>query len=226
MSTSTAPSPSSSPSPSPSSSPSSSPARSTAPSSAGGLLSEAHRAARAAADHLGLQPPWQPEDDVQLVAWPEGQALREQLARSCRPRLLIVAPGAEPPEDWDDLEDWLRTPIDPEEAAYRQHALRQRLHARGRGLLIDDGLLRRGDAWLSLTPTQLALTRPLVGNAGRVVRRHDLEQVFADAGGTPSATAFASCIKRLRAKLAEVGAVLHVLSEGRYLLEVDPDHGA
>jgi len=188
------------------------------------LLQDAHRAARAAADQLGLQPPWQPDDDVQFVPWPEGQAVREQLARAGVPRLLIIEPAAEPPEDWDDLEDWLRAPIDPEEAAYRQHALRQRLHDRSGGLVIDDGLLRRGDAWLALTPTQLALTRPLVGNAGRVVRRHELEQVFADAGGTPSATAFASCIKRLRTKLAEVGAVLHVLSEGRYLLEVDPDH--
>ena len=57
------------------------------------------------------------------------------------------------------------------------------------------------------------------------MRRADLELVFADAGGTPSATAFASCIKRLRAKLAEIGVLLHALSEGRYLLEIDRDRG-
>ncbi len=187
------------------------------------LLHEDLRAARRAADELGLQPPWDPDDDVQFVAWPHEGERRARLARAGIPRLLIVDPDGVPPDDWDDLEDWLRAPVDPEEAAHRQHALRQRLRERGHGLVIDDGLLRLDDAWLALTPTQLALARVLVSNTGRVVRRADLELVFADAGGTPSATAFASCIKRLRTKLREIGVVLHALSDGRYLLEVDRD---
>jgi len=184
------------------------------------VLEEQQDAARRAARALGLQPPWNPDDDVQLVAWPAGQARREQLVRAGVPRLLVVEEGALPPDEWDDLEDWVRAPIDIEEAAYRAETLRGRLRDRAGGVVVDDGLIRRDDAWLSLTPTQLALTRALLGHASRIVTRDDLAQVFEDAGGTPSAVAFSSCITRLRAKLAEIDLVLHVLGEGRFLLEV------
>jgi len=184
------------------------------------VLEEQHDAARRAARTLGLQPPWNPDDDVQFVAWPSGRSRREQLGRAGVPRLLVVEAGELPPDEWDDLEDWVRAPVDVEEAAYRAETLRGRLRERTAGVVVDDGLLRRGESWVHLTPTQLALTRALLGHAGRVVGREDLGAVFEEAGGTPSGVAFSSCITRLRTKLAEVDVVLHVLGEGRFLLEV------
>ena len=93
------------------------------------------------------------------------------LARAGVPRLLVLEPGTPPPDEWDELEDWVRRPLDPEEVAFRQHALRDRLLLRTGGLRIDDGLLRRGDRWVPLTDVQLAVTRSLLAQAGRVVAR-------------------------------------------------------
>jgi hypothetical protein len=61
--------------------------------------------------------------DVALVPWPDEVAAAERLARVGRPRVLLVAPGVEPPLVTDPLEDWVRVPVQPVDVDVRAHRL-------------------------------------------------------------------------------------------------------
>lgn len=64
--------------------------------------------------------------DVALVHWPDDDATRRRLQAAHRPRLLLVAAGAPPPVAVDELEDWVRLPVDPEELDIRRATLARR----------------------------------------------------------------------------------------------------
>src|SRR5688500_13146850 len=96
--------------------------------------------------------------EVELVCWPDDAVLRHQLAASRLPRLLLVQEGHAPPLVQDELEDWVRFPLDPEELTIRSDTLLGRARGvprRMRGLVLDgDGVLRRGENWVALSPTE------------------------------------------------------------------------
>jgi len=69
--------------------------------------------------------------DVALVRWPEDDATRRRLQAARMPRLLVVAPGEPPPVAADDLEDWIRLPLDEEEYRVRVTTLQARADALG-----------------------------------------------------------------------------------------------
>ncbi len=52
-------------------------------------------------------------DDVTIaiVSWPREVSRATALALAARPRVLLVAPDAAPPEPADELEDWVRIPF-------------------------------------------------------------------------------------------------------------------
>ncbi len=60
---------------------------------------------------------------VALVPWPEDDDALDVLAVTGRPRLLLVAAGAEPPEVRDPLEDWIRVPADDRDVEVRARRL-------------------------------------------------------------------------------------------------------
>ena len=68
----------------------------------------------------------QAKHDIVVVRWPSEQADRERLADQGRPRLLLVAPDAEPPDGRDCLEDWIRLPAEDRDVAARLHSLEVR----------------------------------------------------------------------------------------------------
>ena len=51
-------------------------------------------------------------DGVARVSWPEEAPRLADLRDQGLPRLLLVAPDAEPPVVHDELEDWVRLPAD------------------------------------------------------------------------------------------------------------------
>jgi hypothetical protein len=51
---------------------------------------------------------------------------RHRLAAEGRACLLVVPIGGEPPDDWDDLEDWVRLPLDDMEVTHRRVVLFRR----------------------------------------------------------------------------------------------------
>jgi DNA-binding response OmpR family regulator len=163
------------------------------------------------------------EREVALLWWPHEEARRRQLAARGEPRLLVISPGEQPPAEWDELEDWVREPIDAEELATRSRTLRERrAQVAGPLHLDDEGLVWLFQRWVALTETQLAMTKLLNRSAGSVVLRADLAAAYASAGGSTDRRAFDTAVRRLRAKLAELGVHLHALKGQRYLLEVPP----
>ncbi len=156
------------------------------------------------------------------MRWPAEAPRRAHLVEEGRPRLLLVEDGASPPEAVDCLEDWLRVPVDDAELGARMAALAVRagVHAGpDRPELDDDGVLRRGGAWVSLPPVEARLIAALLDRLGAVVSR----EALARAGwpdGAPGRNALDVHVLRLRRRLAPVGLVIRTVRSRGYLLEV------
>ena len=84
---------------------------------------------------------------------------------------------------------------------------------------IDDfGVLRCGDAWTALSPTQEVIMRMLVERLGQAVGRDELAAVtWPD--GSPDPHAIDGHIHKLRPRLKGMGLVIHTLRGRGYLLE-------
>lgn len=76
--------------------------------------------------------------DVALVPWPDEESVRHDLASAGRPRVLVVAASAPPPDVRSPLEDWVRVPVDHPDIEVRARrlariALARRSPANGAG---------------------------------------------------------------------------------------------
>jgi two-component system response regulator TctD len=80
------------------------------------------------------------------------------------------------------------------------------------------GVLRCGDAWTALTPTQEVIMRLLVERLGRAVGRDELATATWPGGG-PDPHALDVHIHKLRPRLQDMGLVIHTLRGRGYLLE-------
>ena len=86
-----------------------------------------------------------PDIEVARIPWPAGEAERARLAGAGGPRLLVVSEDAAPPVVADELEDWIREPVDIIELAVRCETLRARAQARARAPRLEpEGVLRHG----------------------------------------------------------------------------------
>ena len=166
--------------------------------------------------------------DVRIVRWPNERALREELAKSGRARLLMVDADAAPPIASDPLEDWVRTPCGELDVRARLEGLRLRLE-RTLELVPEldvDGVIRYGDRWAPLPPVEARLTGVLVRRFGAVVSRDEL--VAAGwPGGTPGRNALDVHVLRLRRRLEPVRLAIRTVRSRGYLLEpAAAGHGA
>lgn len=158
--------------------------------------------------------------DVVLVRWPSEEARRDRLGAERVARLLLVEEGAPPPVPRDCLEDWIRVPADDADLRARVEALavRARAHAAGQPSLDADGVLRMGDAWVSLPPVEARLTEALLDRFGAVVSREALGRAgWRD--GAPGRNALDVHVLRLRRRLAPLGLVIRTVRSRGYLLE-------
>ena len=160
--------------------------------------------------------------DEPLVRWTEERHRRERLRLEGRPCLLLVSADAEPPEAVDCLEDWIRIPAADGDVERRVAGLAVRSTAHrvgGMAELDDDGVLRCGEAWVSLPPVEARLTAALLERIGAVVSRDAL----ARAGwpdGAPGRNALDVHVLRLRRRLRPVGLAIRTVRSRGYLLEV------
>jgi hypothetical protein len=158
--------------------------------------------------------------EVALVRWPTESTRLEALREQDLPRLLLVEDDAEPPLSADCLEDWVRVPAADADVQARVRALelRQAEHAPDRPELDENGVLRRGAAWVSLPPVEARLFAALLERMGRVTTRNDL-----NAAGwpveAPDRNVLDVHILHLRRKTAPLGLAIRTIRSRGYLLE-------
>jgi phosphoglycolate phosphatase-like HAD superfamily hydrolase len=144
---------------------------------------------------------------ISVLRWPEEESLRQQLAWFGLPRLLLVERGTRPPELVDEMEDWLRTPTEPEDLQARSEVLRRRAGASSarQPVLDDDGLLWVGSAWVALTTTQVPVARLLLDNLNKVVRFEAVATSYDAAGGSRHPASVRTLLARLGGRVRTVG---------------------
>jgi hypothetical protein len=158
-------------------------------------------------------------DDIQLVWWPEQAELRAT-SPPATARLLLVAPGADPPARLSFLEDWMRLPLDPTELATRRAELLRRMGEARPLTLDDDGLVRRGRSWVAQSPLEVALLRPLLAHRGRVVARSELLASSRDHTTATDPSFLDTYIRRLRDRLGPLGAAIRTVRGVGHVLVV------
>lgn len=154
------------------------------------------------------------------MRWPEDADRRAQLVEAEVPRLLLVDPGASPPDPVDCMEDWVRVPAAETEVGARVAAINKRtaLHGDPVPVVDEDGVLRYGSKWIPLPPVEARITAQLAGRFGGVVSR----EALARAGwpdGTPGRNALDVHMLRLRRRLEPVRLAIRTVRSRGYLLE-------
>ena len=161
--------------------------------------------------------------EVALVRWPAEADRRAALADGDVPRLLLLEAGAPPPEVLDCLEDWIRVPAADADLRARVRALEARSHRHLR--LIPDldvhGVLRFGNAWVSLPPVEARLVDALIERFGAVVGRDTLRRSVWP-GSSPGRNVLDVHVLRLRRRLSEVRLAIRTVRSRGYLLEHSP----
>ena len=156
--------------------------------------------------------------DVMLVRWPEEDARLRQLRETGSPRLLLLNGESEPPESADCLEDWIRLPAAEADLRVRVATLAARAQAGSAPTIDEDGLLRYGDRWVTLSPVERSLAAALVDRFGAVVGRDTLAR-RAWPGGSPTRNALDVHMLRLRRRIAVLTLEVRTVRARGYLLQ-------
>jgi len=86
----------------------------------------------------------------------------------------------------------------------------------------DDGLLRRRDEWVALSPIEARLARAFLDHRGQLLGR----KALGNAGwpdGVPNARSVDSRIKTLRRRVGPFGLRIHTVRGRGYLADLDPN---
>jgi hypothetical protein len=160
-------------------------------------------------------------DDVAVIEWPAEEQQRQLLCRTGRPRLLILDREHPPPAAWDELEDWVRTPIDPVELAARITTLQRRTRLARCGAMLDhNGVLWRNGRWVEIPVAQVPVMRLLLDRVGQLVASDEIRAAYRATGGSVAPTALKTVMTRLRRRVAVLELQLHNLPGRGSLLEM------
>ena len=161
--------------------------------------------------------------DVQVLRWPAQEALRQQLAVAELPRLLVLERGCEAPDEWDCLEDWIRSPYSVIDFEIRRATVAERARRLwSRPRLDADDLLRFDGNWVDIPRSQVPVVRLLVERSGELVTTATIAEAYAGAGGSGDWAAVKTMMIRIERRLATIGLTVHRLRRRGYLLEVPP----
>ena len=157
--------------------------------------------------------------DVALVQWPDEWEKLDQLRTAGAPRLLIVEHGV-PPVAPDELEDWLRAPIDETELELRLANLRRRADLSSTSVSVEDGVLRVGNRLIVLPPIEARLAAALLERKHAVVGREILTRRAWPQGEPRGRNVLDVHIAKLRRILDATG--IHILTVHRrgYLMVI------
>ncbi len=143
---------------------------------------------------------------VVLVDWPAQADRVTALAQAGLPRLLLVAPDADPPASVDANEDWVRLPADERDVAARVLRLTSRAAypAGSRPVVDETGRLHYQDRWVALSPIESRLASALTEKFRGVVSEDELGgRGWPDGPWPPGALRVH--LTRLRHRLEPVG---------------------
>jgi hypothetical protein len=162
-----------------------------------------------------------------LVRWPHEAARRAQLRQLGRPRVLILDPDGDPPLLWDDLEDWVRTPVDSEELAARVARVRSAVArvdppADAPIEVRADGLVRVGDREATVGPSAALVVAALLHRRDRPVALEVLRAVAPDGlvdGGLDA------LLRSIRRRLRPLGVRISAVGTDAVVLFVEEDEG-
>jgi hypothetical protein len=157
--------------------------------------------------------------DVRLVRWPMERTYRDELHAIGVPRVLILEPGAVPLPRWDELEDWVRVPVERDELELRATTVARRADALERPWLDDDGLLWLRDRWCVVSRGQLPLVHLLVDRFGTVVRDDEVDKVFVGGDTSSHEEAIKTTVRRVQQMLRQLGLHLQRVRGSGYLLD-------
>jgi DNA-binding response OmpR family regulator len=167
-----------------------------------------------------------------VIRWPAEEEERASLLAARQPHLLLVEFGP-PPIDVTIIEDWIRIPAPAIDIEARLESLRRRATqdvtlqpGRSSPQLGADGILRFGDAWVSLSPLEARLVSALLVRPDVVVTRQALiESGWPRVGESrpgPRRNALDAHMLRLRQRLPAVGLTVRTIRSRGYLLEPLP----
>lgn len=156
--------------------------------------------------------------DVVLLRWPEETDRLGELRELGVPRLLLVAPEADPPPIVDPLEDWIRLPAEDRDMRARATTLATRAPATTLPVMDDDGLLRFDGRWIALSPVERTLAVTLMERFGAVVGRDVLAKRVWPSGA-PTRNALDVHMLRLRRRIADLGLEVRTVRARGYLMQ-------
>ncbi|MFF0173329.1 winged helix-turn-helix domain-containing protein [Micromonospora profundi] len=155
---------------------------------------------------------------VVIVRWPTELRRREECRLRGVPRLLVVEAGVPAPPCPDALEDWVRLPVEREDARVRVRTLLVRAALAGRPVVTRQNLLRVGDRQTPLSPLEAVIMRRLVASYGDVVDRDELTDLcWPDCDAAPNGLYLQ--ILRLRRRIKPLQLVIHTVWGRGYVLE-------
>ena len=157
--------------------------------------------------------------DVRLVRWPMEATYREDLHTVGVPRILILDSDVAPPPRWDELEDWVRVPVDRSELDVRATTVAHRADELEAPWLDDDGILSLRDRWCAVSRGQLPLVRLLVEHFGAVVRDDEVDAIFEDGETSAHESAIRTTVRRVTQTVAPLGLRLQRVRASGYLLD-------
>jgi len=162
------------------------------------------------------------QTDVAVLHWPAQAERAKALAATGRPRLLLVAPDADPPVSNDSLCEWVRLPADERDVAARMLILTRRLEPTPERPRVDaNGRLLFHDSWVALSPTEARLASVLTENFEQVVSESELGR-----RGWPAASWGTSTLRvhvtRLRRRLAPLGLEVRAIRLQGFILQEAP----
>ncbi|MGD2060162.1 MAG: winged helix-turn-helix domain-containing protein [Acidimicrobiia bacterium] len=157
--------------------------------------------------------------DVALIRWPSDEDLRTELAEQGHPRLLLVAPDADPPVCTDLAEDWVRLPVSRADRTARIRMIESRMgDDQGVTPSLDaDGMLVYGGRSARLSPIQADLLSPMIERYGAVVSRDSLMAAVWPGSHAPGNTLDVT-VSRLRRQLRPLGLRIRTVRARGYLL--------
>lgn len=164
---------------------------------------------------------------AEILGWPAEGSRRAELVALGVPRLLVLEPGAVPPDAADELEDWIWLPADERDVFARLRRLAfRRPPAPPEGATVrvgSDGVAWVGGTHLPVPPAEGAILRLLADPPERLCLRDDL--AHAAWGEVPhSRRSLDSRIFVLRRRLAPHGLLVRsVRGRGFILTAAGPD---